>query len=53
MGIKFIILGHSENRLAGETNQIIKEKVFLALKNNFTVIYCIGENKEEKIKKNI
>jgi triosephosphate isomerase len=51
MGIKFIILGHSENRLAGETNQIIKEKVFLALKNNFTVIYCIGENKEEKNKK--
>jgi len=51
MGIKFIILGHSENRLSGETNQIIKEKVFLALKNNFTVIYCIGENKEEKNKK--
>ena len=51
MGIKFIILGHSENRLSGETNQIIKEKVFLALKNNFKVIYCIGENKVEKNEK--
>ena len=32
-------------------DKIIEEKVSLALKNNFTVIFCIGENKEEKRKK--
>mgnify|MGYP001232626192 CR=1 FL=1 len=51
LGINYIIIGHSENRASGETDKIIKEKVALALKNNFTVIFCIGENKQEKIKK--
>ncbi len=48
LGINYIIIGHSENRASGENNKIIKEKVALALKNNFTVIFCIGENKQEK-----
>ena len=51
LGIKFIIIGHSENRASGESDQIIKEKVFIALKNNFNVILCIGENKNQKRKK--
>ena len=48
LGVKYIILGHSENRASGESNQIIKQKVENALKNNFTIILCIGENKIEK-----
>ncbi len=51
LGINYIIIGHSENRASGETDKIIKEKVSLALKNNFTVIFCIGENKQEKRRK--
>tara|TARA_Y100001970_G_scaffold273629_1_gene372121 strand:- start:7792 stop:8553 length:762 start_codon:yes stop_codon:yes gene_type:complete len=51
LGVNYIIIGHSENRALGETNRILKEKVFLALKNNFTVIFCIGENKMEKKRK--
>ena len=50
LGVKYIILGHSENRVSGETNRVIKKKVELALKNNFKVIFCIGENKIEKRK---
>ena len=51
LGVKYIILGHSENRASGETDEIIKKKVELALKNNLKVIFCIGENKIEKRKK--
>ena len=50
LGVKYIILGHSENRMSGETEEVIKLKVEIALKNNFKVIFCIGENKTEKRK---
>ena len=50
-GAKFIILGHSENRMEGETNKLIKEKINSALKQKITVIYCIGETLKEKNKK--
>ena len=39
-----MILGHSERRqYYGETSEILKEKVALALENNLTPIFCIGE----------
>lgn len=48
-GAKYVILGHSERRAYyGETNQILKEKVLLALANNLTPIFCIGEVLEER-----
>jgi len=50
-GVNHIIIGHSENRARGENDKIIKEKILLCLKNNFNVIFCIGENKNEKKKK--
>ena len=50
-GIKYIILGHSENRSLGDSDKIISKKVSLALKNNFTIIFCIGENIKEKRQK--
>ena len=43
-GAKYVILGHSERRTYyGETNETLKEKVLLALENNLTPIFCIGE----------
>ena len=51
LGIKYIIIGHSETRASGETNDIIKEKVRIALKNNLKIIFCIGENMKQKRKK--
>ena len=50
VGAKFIIIGHSDNRKEGETNKILREKVNYALQNNLKVIFCIGENKQEKKK---
>jgi triosephosphate isomerase len=43
-GAKYVILGHSERRAYyGETTGILKEKVKLALANDLTPIFCIGE----------
>ena len=47
-GAKFIILGHSENRSDGETNQLIKKKIKSALSEKLRVIFCIGETLKEK-----
>jgi len=48
VGAKFTIVGHSDNRKEGETNKILREKVKYALQNNLKVVFCIGENKQEK-----
>ena len=48
LGVKNIIIGHSENRAAGDNEKIIKEKILSAAKNKFNIILCIGENKSEK-----
>ena len=48
-GAEYVILGHSERRsYYGETYEILKEKVQLALANNLKPIFCIGEVKEER-----
>ena len=48
-GAKYVILGHSERRAYyGETAEILKEKVTLALANGLTPIFCIGEVLEER-----
>ena len=44
-GAQYVILGHSERRAYyGETPEILKEKVELALANGLKVIFCIGES---------
>jgi len=50
IGAQYIILGHSENRLEGETNKIIKEKIISSLNQNLNIIFCIGETANEKKK---
>ena len=48
-GADYVILGHSERRAYyGETAEILKEKVNLALANGLKVIFCIGEVLEER-----
>ena len=51
VGAKFVIIGHSDNRQEGDTDLMLKEKIKYALKNNLKVVFCIGENKYEKKKK--
>ncbi len=48
-GATYVILGHSERRqYYGETSETLKEKVNLALANNLTPIFCIGEVLEQR-----
>ncbi len=42
-GARFVILGHSEVRANGETDEVIAKKVFKALKEDLHVLLCIGE----------
>ena len=51
VGAKYIILGHSENRLTGETDALINKKIKNVLKTKLKVIFCIGETISEKRKK--
>ena len=48
LGCKYVIIGHSENRIEGETNSIINQKIKSALNNNLKILFCIGENLKEK-----
>ena len=48
-GAQYVILGHSERRAYyHETNEILKEKINMALANGLKVIFCIGEVLEER-----
>ena len=49
-GAEYIILGHSESRSEGDTNQIIKKKIISALDKKLNVIFCLGETYKEKIR---
>jgi len=48
VGAKFTLVGHSDNRAEGDTNNVLKDKLQFALKNKLKVVYCIGEDKREK-----
>jgi triosephosphate isomerase len=45
--VKYVIIGHSERREMGETDEIIKKKIKTGLKSGLKVIFCIGEKKRD------
>jgi len=51
VGAKYVIIGHSENRQAGENDKLINLKIKSAIKSGLKVIFCIGETLKEKRKK--
>lgn len=46
-GVRLAILGHSEQRALGETAEMVKEKVKLALKANISPLICFGEKERD------
>ena len=48
LNAKYVIIGHSDNRGEGDTDNIWKDKVQYAIKNRLKIVFCIGEDKAEK-----
>lgn len=42
-GVRYVILGHSERRELGETDELVNKKLKVCLKNKVTPIICVGE----------
>lgn len=51
IGVKYVIIGHSERRRLGDTDQVINKKVRVAINSGLKVILCIGEPLREGSKK--
>lgn len=44
MGVKYVIIGHSERRqYFGETDETVNKRTLAALENGLTAIVCVGE----------
>lgn len=49
IGVKYVILGHSERReMFNETDEAVNKKTLAAFKHNLTPIVCCGETLEER-----
>jgi len=46
-GVQYVIVGHSERRELGETNEIVNKKVRAALAAGFNLILCVGEKERD------
>ncbi|KAE9305116.1 Glyceraldehyde-3-phosphate dehydrogenase [Phytophthora fragariae] len=46
LGAEYTLVGHSERREKGETNEVVAKKAAYALEKGLAVIACIGETKE-------
>ena len=52
LDVKYTIIGHFERRkYYNENHNILLKKINIALNNDIKVIYCIGETKEEYLRK--
>jgi len=45
--LTYVILGHSERRALGETDELVNKKVVAAVKAGLTVVLCVGETERD------
>lgn len=46
-GAKYVIVGHSEQRAMGDTDEIVNKKLRAAIKAGLSPILCVGEGKRD------
>ncbi len=49
LGVQYVILGHSERRILGETNDVVVKKVRAAMNLGLIPIICIGDGLSDKM----
>ena len=47
-GVKYALIGHSERRKLGETNEVINKKLGISLSLGLKVIFCVGEEVKDE-----
>lgn len=48
VGVKYVIIGHSERRALGETDEAVNKKVLATLKMGLAAVLCVGEQKRDE-----
>jgi triosephosphate isomerase len=48
LGVEYVIIGHSERRKLGETDEMINKKLKAAIRAKLKPILCIGETEKER-----
>lgn len=46
-GVKYVIIGHSERRAEGETDEMVNKKVLATIAEELTAVVCVGERKRD------
>ena len=47
VGAQYVIVGHSERRAMGESDELISKKVIVATKAGITTVLCVGEKERD------
>lgn len=48
VGASYVLAGHSERRMAGDTDELVSKKVALALESGMKAILCVGEKERDE-----
>jgi len=46
--VEYVIVGHSERRINGETSEVVSKKIKKCLENKLIPILCVGENERDE-----
>ena len=48
LGVEYVIVGHSERREAGETDETVSKKIAVTLDAGMTAVVCVGEKTRDE-----